>query len=108
MHYPPIFITATNTDVGKTYTSLKLIEELGRRGLKVGVLKPIETGVVDEPLDGAKLLRAAQKTNPALMSFTCKDIVPIQFELPASPFVAKGKENIDLKALHVSFEKMQK
>ena len=26
------------------------------------------------------------------MSFTCKDIVPIQFELPASPFVAKGKE----------------
>jgi dethiobiotin synthetase len=108
MHYSPIFITATNTDVGKTYTSLKLIEELGRRGLKVGVLKPIETGVVDEPLDGAKLLRAAQKTNPALMSFTCKDIVPIQFELPASPFVAKGKENIDLKALHVSFEKIAK
>lgn len=108
MHYSPIFITATNTDVGKTYTSLKLIEELGRRGLKVGVLKPIETGVVDEPLDGAKLLRVAQKTNPALMSFTCKDIVPIQFELPASPFVAKGKENIDLKALHVSFEKIAK
>jgi dethiobiotin synthetase len=108
MHYSPIFITATNTDVGKTYTSLKLIEELGRRGLKVGVLKPIETGVVDEPLDGAKLLRAAQKTNPALMSFTCKDIVPIQFELPASPFVAKGKENIDIKALHVSFEKIAK
>lgn len=108
MHYSPIFITATNTDVGKTYTSLQLIEELGRRGLKVGVLKPIETGVVDEPLDGAKLLRAAQKTNPALMSFTCKDIVPIQFELPASPFVAKGKENIDLKALHVSFEKIAK
>ena len=39
MYYPPIFITATNTDVGKTYTSLKLIEELGRRGLKVGGFK---------------------------------------------------------------------
>ena len=26
--YPPIFITATNTNIGKTYTTLKLLEAL--------------------------------------------------------------------------------
>ncbi len=108
MKYPPIFITATNTDIGKTYSTCKLIQELGSRGLRVGVFKPIETGVIDEPLDGKLLLEVAQKTNPTLKEFTLSDIVPIQFKLPASPYVAKGKENIDIKALHVSFEKIAK
>jgi dethiobiotin synthetase len=106
MKYRPIFITATNTDVGKTYATCKLIKELSNRGLKVGVFKPIETGVIDEPLDGKELLKLAQKYNPHLKSFTCKDIVPIQYKLPASPFVSKGDEKIDMNLLHVAFEKI--
>lgn len=106
MKYRPIFITATNTDIGKTYTTCKLIEELGKRGLHVGVFKPIETGVIDEPLDGAILQEAAKKTNPALNSFTCSDIVPIQFTLPAAPYVAKENEKIDINSLHVAYEKI--
>jgi len=106
MKYRPIFITATNTDVGKTYATCKLIKELSNRGLKVGVFKPIETGVIDEPLDGKELLKLAQKYNPHLKSFTCKDIVPIQCKLPASPFVSKGDEKIDMNLLHVAFEKI--
>ncbi|MEA1879490.1 MAG: dethiobiotin synthase, partial [Campylobacterota bacterium] len=38
-----LFITATNTDVGKTYVTLKLIEAFATHGLNVGVFKPIET-----------------------------------------------------------------
>jgi dethiobiotin synthetase len=101
-----IFITATNTDIGKTYTTCKLIEELGRRGLRVGVFKPIETGVIEEPLDGRVLLECAKKTNPSLKSFTLRDIVPIQYKLPAAPYVAKAQENIDIKSLHVAFAKI--
>ncbi len=108
MKYRPIFITATNTDIGKTYTTCKLIEELGKKGLHVGVLKPIETGVQEYPLDGKVLLEAAQKTNPNLKSFTCKDIVPIQYKLPASPYVSKGDEKIDLKVIHAAYEKIAK
>ena len=106
MKYRPIFITATNTDIGKTYTTCKLIEELSKQGLHVGVLKPIETGVEEYPLDGKLLLDTAQKYNPNLKSFTCKDVVPIQYKLPAAPYVSKGDEKIDMKAIHIAFEKM--
>jgi len=106
MKYGPIFITATNTNIGKTYATLKLIDSLGKKGLHVGVLKPIETGVVKYPLDGKLLLDAAKKTNPDLKEFTCRDIVPYQYSLPAAPYVSKGKQKIDLKALHVTYRKI--
>ena len=106
MKYRPIFITATNTDIGKTYATCKLMEELSNQGLKVGVFKPIETGVVDEPLDGKLLLDLAKKYNSDFKSFTCKDVVPVQFKLPAAPYVSKGNEKIDLGVIHVAFEKI--
>ncbi len=106
MKYRPIFITATNTDIGKTYTTIKLIESLGQRGFRVGVLKPIETGVIKYPLDGRVLLDAAKKTNPELKNFTCEDIVPVQFSLPAAPYVSKGDKQISLRALHVAYQKV--
>ena len=34
MKYRPIFITATNTDIGKTYATCKLLEELARSRIK--------------------------------------------------------------------------
>ena len=42
-----IFITATNTDIGKTYVTSHLLKHYASLGFKVGVIKPIETGVVD-------------------------------------------------------------
>jgi len=89
-----IFITATNTDVGKTYTTLKLIEYLSQKGYKVGVFKPIETGVTTQPIDGKKLFETAKIYNKNLQTLTLNDIVPIQFRLPAAPIVA-GKVNFD-------------
>jgi dethiobiotin synthetase len=106
MKYRPIFITATNTDIGKTYTTCKLIEEFGKRGLKVGVLKPIETGVIKEPLDGRILYEAAKKTNPTLENFSLEDIVPVRYSLPAAPYIAKKDEVIDMTKIHQAFEKL--
>jgi len=108
MKYRPIFITATNTDIGKTYATCKLIEELGSQGLHVGVLKPIETGVQEYPVDGKILLETAKKYNPKLQNFTYKDVVPIQYKVPAAPYVAKGDEKIDMEAIYKAYEKMKK
>ena len=83
-----IFITANNTDCGKTYATLKLIEEFSKKGYKVGVFKPIETGVNEYPIDGKTLLDEAKKYNPLLKNLTYDDVVPVQFELPAAPYVA--------------------
>ena len=82
-----IFISANNTECGKTYTTLKLIQKFSELGYKVGVIKPIETGVKDIPIDGKTLLDEAKKYNPLLKNLTYEDIVPIQFSLPAAPYV---------------------
>ena len=82
-----IFISANNTDCGKTYTTLKLIQKFSESGYKVGVIKPIETGVKNIPIDGKTLLDEAKKYNPLLKNLTYNDVVPIQFSLPAAPYV---------------------
>lgn len=92
------FITATNTDVGKTYASETFLQKLSFQGKSVGYLKPIETGVESAPLDGTKLLHLAKKLNP---KFNAKidDVVPYQFKLPAAPFVAKGDTKIEIETI---------
>ncbi len=94
-----IFITATNTDVGKTYATGLLLKEFASRGLRVGVFKPIETGVDETPLDGKKLFDLAKELNPELNFLSLKTIVPYQFKLPAAPYVAKGKHSISIDYL---------
>jgi dethiobiotin synthetase len=69
-----IFISATNTDVGKTYSTLKLKEILSQRGFKVGVLKPIETGVENTPVDATTLFNTAKRYNQNLKKLNLKDI----------------------------------
>lgn len=93
-----LFITATNTDVGKTYACEKFLNYFAKAGLKVGYFKPFETGVVDFPLDGSKMLKLAKKLNPSF-NVTINDVVPYQFELPAAPYVAKGNTIIDIEFL---------
>lgn len=95
-----IFITATNTNVGKTYTTKLLIENLSKKGFRVGVYKPIETGVEDTPLDGNSLLEEVYKYNEEFIHGIC-EVVPYQFKLPSAPYVASKSENtqIDLDML---------
>ena len=90
-----IFITATNTDVGKTYASEKFLRFFAKNGLKVGYFKPCETGVIDFPLDGTKMLNLTKELNPNF-KVSINDVVPYQFKLPAAPYVAKGNSLISL------------
>ncbi len=90
-----LFITATNTNVGKTYSASKLLLKYANEGFKVGYYKPIETGVIDFPVDGSQLLELATILNP-MYDVTINDVVPYQFALGAAPFVAKGNTHIDI------------
>ncbi|MEO1954682.1 MAG: dethiobiotin synthase [Campylobacterales bacterium] len=104
-----IFITATNTDIGKTYTTKLLLEEFASRGFKVGVIKPIETGVIDGICpDGDVLLSLVKRLNPNFKDITIRDIVPIQYELPSAPFIASSGTKIDLKKIDKAIEKLEK
>ena len=91
-----LFITATGTNVGKTHTTLKLIEAFAAKGLSVGVFKPIETGVTKTPLDASVLLKVCQKVNKNFQGFQPQDITAYTFPLPAAPFCADTKHIIQI------------
>ncbi len=103
-----LFITATNTEVGKTYTTLKLIERLSTKGLKVVPFKPIESGFVDaSKSDAFQLLETAKRFNPHIAHLALSDICPVRLPLPAAPYVASERE-IALDQIDKAFEKLSK
>ncbi|EDM23471.1 dethiobiotin synthase [Caminibacter mediatlanticus TB-2] len=99
-----IFISANNTDKGKTYTTLKLIETFSKLGYKVGAMKPIETGVKEKPIDGEKLLNQVKKFNKNFENITINDIVPIQHSLPAAPYVSG---EVDFEKIKNAYKKIK-
>ena len=104
-----LFITATNTDIGKTYTTKLLLKELASRGIRVGVIKLIETGVVDGYApDGSELLKTVKELNREFKNLTVDDIVPITYELPAAPFVSSNNTALDFKKLENAIKKVEK
>ena len=103
---PAIFITGTDTGVGKTIVTAALARHFRDKGLNVGVMKPIETGVEDPTTIGpdAALLRwAAQvEDDNDLLS-------PYRFKLAASPHQAASetKADIDLKTIIDAFNTLR-
>ena len=84
-----IFITATDTGVGKTLVASALVRCLIQRGIDVGVMKPIETGVSRSrklQSDGARLRKAAGADDPLV------DVCPYVFRLPVAPLSAAQAE----------------
>ena len=103
-----IFITATNTDIGKTYTTKLLLKEFASRGFKVGVIKPIETGVENGVYpDGNALLACVQELNGSFLNLRVEDIVPINYSLAAAPFVASKNKKLDIELLDKAVEKLE-
>ena len=92
-----LFITATGTNVGKTYTTLQLIKALSSKGISVGVFKPIETGVTDTVLDATLLLEACKKVNEKFKDLSPEDITAYTFPLPAAPFCADVDKTIKIQ-----------
>jgi len=104
-----IFITATNTNIGKTYTTKLLLKEFASRGLRVGVIKPIETGVINGVYpDANELLACVKELNPEYKEINIEDIVPISYKLPAAPFVASNNKNLNIVKIQNSINKLEK
>ena len=95
-----VFVTGTDTGVGKTLVACALLRGLRARGVDAGAMKPIETGVGPAgPLD-ALALREAAGADDAL------DLVcPQRFALPAAPTVAAAAEgrSVDLALIRRAF-----
>ena len=100
-----LFITGTNTEVGKTYVAVLITRALKAAGYRVGVYKPVASGCVvrqGELLsdDAVQLWEAAGK--PADLERVC----PQRFAAPLAPHLAakqEGKE-VDRKQIHQGLE----
>ncbi|WP_201352534.1 dethiobiotin synthase [Hydrogenimonas urashimensis] len=102
-----IFVTATNTAVGKTYTTCRLMEKAYQKGWVPAAIKPIETGVGREgPADGRLLLQTMKKLNPSTRAMVLEEIVPYRFSMPASPFVAKKEKSVSMDRIQERIERL--
>jgi dethiobiotin synthetase len=98
-----IFITGTDTGIGKTVAGCLLASGLAASGVDVGVLKPVETGESDVPADAAALKKAAR----------CRDsleaICPQRFSAAAAPSVAAEAEGktVDIDAILTAYRTLR-
>ncbi len=83
-----IFITGTDTGVGKTTVAVGLAACMRRDGKNVGVMKPVTTGVGSG--DTEALMTAAGVSDDR------KTVNPYQLREPLSPHLASYLENIDI------------
>jgi dethiobiotin synthetase len=87
-----IFITATGTDIGKTFVTAGLVSVLREQGRAVEALKPVVTGFTAETAaasDPGVLLAALGRP---VTEETVAEIAPWRFSAPLSPAMAAYRE----------------
>jgi dethiobiotin synthetase len=89
------FITATGTDIGKTFVLTNLCKKLINEGKQVVAIKPIISGFSDDNLqsDSALILRAL---NQEISLQNIAAISPYRFIAPLAPNVAAALENREI------------
>src|SRR5260370_7109970 len=87
-----VFITATGTDIGKTFVTAGLIRHIGATGGAIGAIKPIVSGFDPQAWqtsDPAVLLAALGRP-VALVEVEA--ISPWPFNAPPSPHLATSRQ----------------
>jgi dethiobiotin synthetase len=101
-----VFITGTDTGVGKTVVTAALAVALRKGGHSVGVMKPVETGVrssAGAEFDAARLKAAAGSSN------SLTEIRPYAFRAPLAPIDAARleKRTITVSTIMQAFRRLQ-
>ena len=101
-----LFVTGTDTDVGKTCVSASIVKNLRDMDIDVGVMKPFASGYKKNsnslPQDVEILMKYSGVKDPV-------DLVnPYYFEIPTSPYDASKQLNleIDISRVIESFKQL--
>jgi len=98
-----VFITGTDTGVGKTFVGALLAAGLKKRGVDVGVMKPVETGCADMvPADALVLRKAAGVDDSVAL------ICPAVFREPLAPLAAAREEgrDVDIESIRAAWREL--
>ena len=87
-----LFVTGTDTGIGKTVVAGAVAAALARRGVKVGVFKPFASGSWDD----TRFLKKAAGVSDALDAIT-----PFYFKYPLAPLASLKLERRSIRAHEV-------
>ena len=98
-----IFVTGTDTGVGKTIISAALALTLKQSGNKVAVMKPVQTGTDLGGYLDIEFIQSAIETN-----YPLDNVCPYRFSHPLAPLVAANLvgERIDLERIKSCYHKL--
>ena len=78
-----IFVTGTDTGVGKTVVSATIAWTLRHAGRRVAVMKPVQTGAAEDGLSDMEFIQKVMGTDCSREA-----VCPYRFALPLAPLVA--------------------
>ena len=104
----PLFITATDTDIGKTYVCAGLAHSLKKLDIDVGIMKPFACGVKQKT--GFSSNDLTMLSNASMVNDAEELLNPFFFPIPASPYTAAKNlgVKIDIDYLMKCFRKLDK
>ncbi|MFG6150224.1 dethiobiotin synthase [Halobacillus sp. B23F22_1] len=88
-----IFVTGTDTEIGKTFVAAGIAAALSEKGVDVGVFKPMLSGDKREDPESDTMILKSMSGDPSRPS----DITPFQFDEPLAPYLAAKRQNISVK-----------
>lgn len=98
MAIPGLFITATDTDAGKTFVTALIARQLVAEGLRVGAYKPACSGA-EVDADGRPVWGDVQTLARAIGGVSDDDLIsPQRFQAPYAPPIAAELENREVDA----------
>ncbi len=91
-------VTGTDTEIGKTVVSCALLALARARGLRVGTMKPLETGVFARTrVDGPSMRSDAERLRSAAGIDDPLDLIrPISLVEPLAPLVAARRAGVTI------------
>jgi dethiobiotin synthetase len=91
---PGLFVTGTDTEVGKTVVACAIAATLAAGGRRVSVFKPVVTGLADSsgvPPDHERLRASARSRQSAA------EVAPYLFDPPVSPHLAADAAGVPVE-----------
>ena len=86
-----VFVTGTDTGVGKTAVTAALADLLRRKGLATGVIKPFQTGTELDGLSDAEFIYGFLGED-----FVLSEVSPCRLRTPLSPYRAALIEGVEI------------
>lgn len=91
----PLFITGTDTEIGKTWATLAVMQALQNQGLRVAGMKPVASGCA-MTAKGLRNEDALQIQQQASFAIPYEQVNPYAFAPPIAPHIAAQQSGVEI------------